>query len=83
MKLLFHRGVDVYMITGGFRDVIEPLADYLGIPRDHVFANKLIFKEDGKFTLCTTVFALVCVCARVHAQLSVAAALWCRAIQWL
>ena len=47
VKLLFHRGVEVYMISGGFRDVIEPLADYLGVPRDHVFANKIFFKEDG------------------------------------
>ena len=81
MRLLFHRGVEVYMITGGFRDVIEPLADYLGIPRDHVFANKLFFKEDGKFT---RVFVLVCVWMSMYmAQLSVAAALWCRSIQWL
>ena len=34
-------------MSGGFREVIEPLADHLGIPRDHVFANKLLFTEDG------------------------------------
>jgi phosphoserine phosphatase len=50
VKLLFHRGVEVYMISGGFRDVIEPLADYLGVPRDHVFANKIFFKEDGQYS---------------------------------
>lgn len=47
IKLLFQRGVEVYLVSGGFRVVIEPIADYLAIPRDHIYANRLFFSEDG------------------------------------
>ncbi|CAI7995168.1 Phosphoserine phosphatase [Geodia barretti] len=49
VKLLFQRGAEIYLVSGGFREVIEPLADHLGIPRDHVFANKLLFTENGEY----------------------------------
>lgn len=47
ISLLSLRGVEVYLVSGGFREVIEPLADHLGIPRDHIFANRLLFNEAG------------------------------------
>lgn len=34
----------VFLVSGGFRVVINPIADMLSIPRDHVFANTLLFK---------------------------------------
>ena len=45
--MLFQRGVEVYLVSGGFREVIEPLADHLAIPRDHIYANRLFFNEEG------------------------------------
>lgn len=38
----------VYLITGGFDCLIEPVADELGIPLDHMFANRLYFNFNGK-----------------------------------
>lgn len=40
----------VYLITGGFDCLIEPVADELGIPLDHMFANRLFFNFNGEFT---------------------------------
>lgn len=49
IKLLFQRDVQVYLVSGGFREVIEPLAEYLGIPSEHIFANRMFFTDDGKY----------------------------------
>lgn len=37
------RGTKVFLVSGGFRAVIEPIADSLNIPRAHVFANSILF----------------------------------------
>lgn len=39
----------VYLITGGFDCLIEPVAQELGIPMDHMFANKLFFQYNGTY----------------------------------
>jgi len=46
---LHSRGADVYLVSGGFRQMINPLADILDISKDRVFANNLLFKEDGSY----------------------------------
>lgn len=43
----------VYLISGGFDCLIEPIAEKLGIPFDRIFANKLYFHFNGK---CSTLF---------------------------
>ncbi|XP_013381750.1 phosphoserine phosphatase isoform X4 [Lingula anatina] len=48
IKLLQRRGVPVYLVSGGFKQVILPAARLLKIPADRVFANVLLF-EDGKY----------------------------------
>jgi phosphoserine phosphatase len=35
------RGVLVYLVTGGIRPLIEPVADALGLPYDRIFSNVL------------------------------------------
>lgn len=45
--MLQSRGTTVYLISGGFRQLIEPFAKYLGIPKDHIFANRILFDEEG------------------------------------
>lgn len=38
------RGCQVFLVSGGFRAIIDPIAAILGIPQDHVFANTILFK---------------------------------------
>lgn len=41
---------DIFLISGGFRSIIEPLALSLAIPLNHVYANTLLFDEhDGQY----------------------------------
>ena len=35
------RGVAVYLISGGFRELTMPIARELGVPADNVFANRM------------------------------------------
>eukprot|EP00903_Cladosiphon_okamuranus_P013185 g12297.t1 len=47
VSVLHNRGVVVYLVSGGFRQMIEPVADQLSIPRRNIFANRLVFDDDG------------------------------------
>ena len=50
IQVLKSRGVPVYLISGGFRLVINPVADRLGIEKQsHVFANTLKFNSNGEY----------------------------------
>lgn len=46
---LANKGVKVFLVSGGFRQIIHPLAESLGIPVTQVFANNLLFDEAGKY----------------------------------
>eukprot|EP00808_Paulinella_micropora_P031386 g63896.t1 len=46
---LHSRNTHVYLVSGGFRQMIAPLAPQLNIPTDRIFANKLLFKADGSY----------------------------------
>jgi len=37
----------VYLVSGGFRIMIEPIAQQLHISKDHIVANTLLFKDDA------------------------------------
>ncbi|KAI4365857.1 hypothetical protein MLD38_021805 [Melastoma candidum] len=41
---------DVYLVSGGFRQMINPVARILGIPRESIFANQLLFQSSGEFS---------------------------------
>jgi phosphoserine phosphatase len=43
------RGSVVYLVSGGFRLMIEPVADQLGIPHDRIYANTILFNSDGSY----------------------------------
>lgn len=45
---LHKREKEVYLVSGGFRSIIIPLAQELNIPTANVYANKLKFFYDGK-----------------------------------
>jgi phosphoserine phosphatase len=49
LAALAARGQHVFLVSGGFRQIIHPLAEALGIPVDHVFANSLLFRPDGAY----------------------------------
>jgi len=47
--MLHERKVNVFLVSGGFRKIINPVADILKIDRQNVYANTILFKENGKF----------------------------------
>jgi len=49
VRALQLKGVPIYLISGGFHCLIEPMALELGIPFDRVYANRLKFFFDGKY----------------------------------
>ena len=48
--MLHRRGTAVYLISGGFRSIIEPVAKEVDIPSKNIFANRLSFYFNGKIT---------------------------------
>jgi phosphoserine phosphatase len=46
---LHARGTHVFLVSGGFTQMIFPVAQELAIPRERVFANTLLFGEDGAY----------------------------------
>jgi len=45
------RGVHVFLISGGFRSMIEPVAELLQLsPKDHVIANTIFFHDRDEAT---------------------------------
>jgi len=51
IDLLHQRGKVVYLVSGGFRQMIEPVADSLRIPIHRIYANNLLFSNtaEGSF----------------------------------
>jgi len=42
-------GKDVYLVSGGFRIMIEPVAAILGIDKSRIVANTILFDQAGKY----------------------------------
>eukprot|EP00271_Cylindrocystis_brebissonii_P005280 TRINITY_DN1724_c1_g1_i1.p1 TRINITY_DN1724_c1_g1~~TRINITY_DN1724_c1_g1_i1.p1 ORF type:complete len:327 (-),score=54.15 TRINITY_DN1724_c1_g1_i1:652-1632(-) len=49
VSALMASGKAVYLVSGGFRQMIEPAAVLLGIPVTNIYANRLLFDADGGF----------------------------------
>lgn len=49
VECLHKRGVDVYLISGGFDVIIQPAAEQLNIPVCNIFANSIKFYYDGSY----------------------------------
>ena len=43
------KGVHVYFVSGGFRIMIEPVAMQVCVAKERIFANTLLFDDDGKY----------------------------------
>jgi phosphoserine phosphatase len=51
LHTLRRQGKEIFLVSGGFRQIIHPLAAGLDIPLTHVFANTILFDEkDGSYT---------------------------------
>jgi phosphoserine phosphatase len=46
---LHNKNKKVYLVSGGFRQLIYPVADMVGISHEHVYANNLLFNQDGTY----------------------------------
>lgn len=46
---LHKRGTDVFLVSGGFRLMIEPVAEHLGVSVDNIYANTILFDESGEY----------------------------------
>lgn len=40
------RNVEVFLISGGFRELVLPVADLLGVKRENIFANRFVYMAD-------------------------------------
>lgn len=47
---LRRRGQEVFLVSGGFRSIINPIAEMLNIPLPHVYANTILYNEDGSYS---------------------------------
>ena len=47
-SILAARKVSVFLISGGFHTIVDHVAKQLDIALDRVFANRLLFDENGK-----------------------------------
>lgn len=51
VKTLHERGVVVYLVSGGFRSLIEPVAEQLHISPSNLYANRLKFYFNGEYVI--------------------------------
>lgn len=48
MEHLHSKSIPVYLISGGFKCIIAPIAAQLSIPTENIFANRLKFYYTGR-----------------------------------
>jgi phosphoserine phosphatase SerB len=50
LDFLKGKGQELFIVSGGFTEIVRPVAELFGIPSDHCFANEYIAGEDGGVT---------------------------------
>ena len=48
--LLRSLGKQVFLVSGGFENMIAPVAEVLDVPMENVFANRILFHDDDEGT---------------------------------
>ena len=43
------RGAAIFLVSGGFTQMIHPIADALAVPRERVYANTILFDGEGRY----------------------------------
>lgn len=49
IKLLKLKGKEIFVISGGFEQMISPYLSFFNISNDNLFCNKLLFDEKGNY----------------------------------
>merc|ERR1719499_1408299 len=49
VKMFHKQGTDVYLVSGGFKNMLYPLALELHIPQKNVYANEVLFDDAGNY----------------------------------
>ncbi|KAI9915928.1 hypothetical protein PsorP6_008457 [Peronosclerospora sorghi] len=49
MTTLQKKGIAIFLVSGGFRLMIEPIAEQVGIPLYNIYANTIFFDDDGNY----------------------------------
>lgn len=49
VETLHRKNKKVFLVSGGFRSIILPVAAELEIPEENVFANTLLYHDDGSY----------------------------------
>ncbi|KAL0335543.1 UNVERIFIED_CONTAM: Phosphoserine phosphatase, chloroplastic [Sesamum radiatum] len=49
VKNLKDKNKNIFLVSGGFRQMINPIASILGIPLENIYANQLLFGSSGEF----------------------------------
>ena len=47
----------MYLVSGGFLQLIEPIAESLGIPKENIYANYIFFNEKGDYNNINVIHA--------------------------
>jgi phosphoserine phosphatase SerB len=50
LDFLRRKGQELFIVSGGFTEIVRPAAGLFGVPEDHCFANDCIAGEDGDVT---------------------------------
>merc|ERR1719389_734337 len=50
VKMFHKQGTDVYLVSGGFQNMIKPLALELHVPQNKIYANVIEFDKNGKYS---------------------------------
>jgi len=50
VRSLHESGRPVFLLSGGFRQIINPFAAQIGVEESHVYANTLLFDEQGDYS---------------------------------
>lgn len=61
-------GRQIFLVSGGFRQVIHPIAELLGIPVENVFANTILYNVRLHTVVC---------CAHLSHCLRASWQFWC------
>lgn len=49
VSVLKHSGINVQIVSGGYKDAMQMIAFQLGMPMEKIHANTLYFDEDGNY----------------------------------
>lgn len=49
IEALTVKGVDVYLVSGGFRIMIEPIALQVAVAKNRIYANTILFDDEGNY----------------------------------